>query len=111
MQAADRLGNIESETMGKQAIKLKILGKPYAFTIDSEKEELYRLAEREVNNNLISIRQKNIQGWTEVDYLGMTALKFAIENVDMKQHREVKSDELKELEALGAEIDAYLNKI
>lgn len=111
MQAADRLGNIESETMGKQAIKLKILGKPYAFTIDSEKEELYRLAEREVNNNLISIRQKNIQGWTEVDYLGMTALKFAIENVDMKQHREVKSDELRELEAFGAEIDAYLNKI
>ena len=89
--------------MGKQAIKLKILGKPYSFSIDSEKEELYRLAEREVNNNLVSIRQKNIQGWSEVDYLGMTALKFAIENLDMRQNRELKSDELKAVEALDAE--------
>lgn len=97
--------------MGKQAIKLKILGKPYSFSIDSEKEELYRLAEREVNNNLVSIRQKNIQGWSEVDYLGMTAFKFAIENLDMRQNRELKSDELKAVEALDAEIDAYLNTI
>lgn len=97
--------------MGKQAIKLKIMGKPYSFNIDSEKEELYRLAEREVNNNLVSIRQKNIQGWSEVDYLGMTALKFAIENVDMRQNRDVKSEELKTLETLDAEIDAYLNTI
>lgn len=97
--------------MGKQAIKLKILGKPYSFNIDSDKEELYRLAEREMNNNLVSIRQKNIQGWSETDYLGMTALKFAIENVDMRQNREVKSEELRTLETLDAEIDAYLNTI
>lgn len=97
--------------MAKQAIKLKIMGKPYAFNIDSEKEELYRLAEREVNNNLVSIRQKNIQGWAETDYLGMTALKFAIENVDMRQSRDVGSEELKTLAQLDAEIDAYLNTI
>lgn len=111
--ASDRgiSGGEQERTMGKQAIKLKILGKPYSFNIDSEKEELYRLAEREVNNNLVSIRQKNIQGWSEVDYLGMTALKFAIENVDMRQNRDVKSDELKTLEALEAEIDDYLHKI
>lgn len=87
------------------------MGKPYAFNIDSEKEELYRLAEREVNNNLVSIRQKNIQGWVETDYLGMTALKFAIENVDMRQSRDVGSEELKTLAQLDAEIDAYLNTI
>lgn len=97
--------------MGKQAIKLKILGKPYAFSIDSEKEELYRLAERQVNENLVSIRRKNIEGWTDTDYLGMTALKFAIENVDMRQSREVGSEDLKTLAGLDAEIDAYLNTI
>lgn len=101
----------QRRAMGKQAIKLKILGKPYSFNIDSDKEELYRLAEREMNNNLVSIRQKNIQGWSETDYLGMTALKFAIENVDMRQNREVKSEELRTLETLDAEIDAYLNTI
>ena len=97
--------------MGKQAIKLKILGKPYSFSIDSEKAELYRLDQREVNNNLVPIRQTNIQGWAEVDYLGMTALKFAIENLDMRQNRELKSDEFKPVEAHDAEIDAYLNTI
>ncbi|MEG0498645.1 MAG: cell division protein ZapA [Alistipes sp.] len=97
--------------MGKQAIKLKIMGKPYGFTIDSEKEELYRLAEREVNNNLISIQQQNIKNWVEVDYLGMTALKFAIENVNLRQSRNVSSDELKSIEQIDAEINSYLNTI
>lgn len=97
--------------MGKQAITLKIMGKPYGFTIDSEKEELYRLAERQVNDSLAVVRRSNIPGWNEVDYLGMTALRFAIDNVEMRQHREVKSDELKELEALDAEIDAYLHTL
>ena len=40
------------------------MGKPYAFNIDSEKEEMYRLAEREVNDNLVKIRQEKIQGGT-----------------------------------------------
>lgn len=87
------------------------MGKPYGFTIDSEKEELYRLAEREVNNNLISIQQQNIKNWVEVDYLGMTALKFAIENVNLRQSRNVSSDELKSIEQIDAEINSYLNTI
>ncbi len=51
-----------AEAMGKQAIKLRIMGKPYAFNIDSEKEEMYRLAEREVNDNLVKIRQEEDTG-------------------------------------------------
>ena len=38
--------------MAKQAITLKIAGKSYPFNIESGKEEMYRLAEREVNSYL-----------------------------------------------------------
>ena len=58
--------------MGKQAIKLRIMGKPYAFNIDSEKEEMYRLAEREVNDNLVKIRQEKIQD--EMTYPGQVKI-------------------------------------
>ena len=78
--------------MAKQAITLKIAGKSYPFNIESGKEEMYRLAEREVNS-----------------YLAMTALKFAIANVGMRQSREVDDEDLRQLEKIGTEIDAYLN--
>lgn len=95
--------------MAQQAIKLKIAGKSYSFKIESEKEELYRLAEREVNNYVASIKQNNFQGWTDQDYLVMAALKFAITTTDMRQSREVSDDERKRLERLSNEIDIYLN--
>ena len=47
--------------MAKQAITLKIAGKSYPFNIESGKEEIYRLAEREVNNYLALIKQQNIK--------------------------------------------------
>lgn len=96
--------------MAKQSIKLKIANKPYSFSIESEKEELYRLAEREVNAYVTSIKQNNFQGWDDLDYLGMAALKFAIANAELRQSREVGSEELKSIERLTAEIDAYLSR-
>lgn len=96
--------------MAKQSIKLKIANKSYSFSIESEKEELYRLAEREVNAYVASIRQNNFQGWNEIDYLGMAALKFAIANAELRQSREVGSEELKSIEQLSTEIDKYLSR-
>ena len=49
--------------MAKQAITLKIAGKSYPFNIESGKEEMYRLAEREVNSYLALIKQQNIKNW------------------------------------------------
>ena len=95
--------------MAKQAITLKIAGKSYPFNIESGKEEMYRLAEREVNNYLALIKQQNIKNWNDQDYLSMTALKFAIANVSMRQSREVDNEDLRQLEKIGTEIDAYLN--
>ena len=51
--------------MAKQAITLKIAGKSYPFNIESGKEEVYRLAEREVNNYLALIKQQNIKNWND----------------------------------------------
>lgn len=103
----------ESETrkMAKQAITLKIAGKRYPFNIESGKEEVYRLAEREVNSYIALIKQQNIKGWNEQDYLAMAALKFAIANVGMRQNRELDNEDLEQLEKIGSEIDAYLNTL
>ena len=85
--------------MAKQAITLKIAGKSYPFQIESGKEEMYRLAEREVNQYLALIKQQNIRNWTDQDYLSMAALKFAIANVGMRQSRELDNEDLRRLEA------------
>ena len=49
--------------MAQQAITLKLAGKSYSLNIDSEKEEMYRLAEREVNSydRLSAKRKQNLQ--------------------------------------------------
>ena len=94
--------------MAQQAITLKIAGKSYSLNIESEKEEVYRLAEREVNNYLAA---NNFKNWTDQDYLSMAALKFAIANVDMRQSRELGDEDLKHLGRLGEELDAYLNTL
>ena len=68
-----------------------------------------QVAEREVNSYLTLIKQQNIRNWTDQDYLSMTALKFAIANVGMRQSRELDSEDLRRLEAIGEEIDSCLN--
>ncbi len=96
--------------MAKQSIKLKIANKPYSFSIESEKEELYRLAEREVNSYIASIKQNNFQGWTDVDYLGMAVLKFAIAHAELRQSREIGDEDLQRLSRLEKEVDDYLSQ-
>lgn len=95
--------------MAQQAITLRIAGKSYPLNIESGKEEVYRLAEREVNAYLAQIKQNNFRSWTDQDYVAMAALKFAIANVALRQSREVGGEELRRLEALADEIDTYLN--
>lgn len=97
--------------MAKQAITLKIAGINIPLTIDSEKEEVYRLAEREVNGYLASIKQRNIQDWTDRHYLSLTALRFAINSVNQRRLHETDDDDLRQLEALSTEIDTYLNTL
>lgn len=97
--------------MAQQAITLKLAGKSFSLNIESEKEEIYRLAEREVNNYLAAIKKNNFRNWTDQDYLSMAALKFAIAGIDMRQSREVGNEALVELQKLDNEIDTYLNTL
>ena len=103
--------NEKKKMSKKQAITLKIAGKSYPFNIESGKEEVYRLAEREVNSYLVLIKQQNIKGWGDQDYLAMAALKFAIANVAMRQSREVDNEDLNKLEKIGTEIDTHLTTL
>lgn len=95
--------------MAKQAITLKIADKSYPFTIESGKEEVYRLAEREVNDYLALIMKQKIRSWTTQDYLAMAALKFAIADIKTRFDRLPDTDDLSRLERLDEELDACLN--
>ena len=98
-----------AESDGQTGDNAQNSGQDHPFTIESGKEEAYRLAEREVNNYLALIKQQKIRNWSEQDYLAMAALKFAIANVKTRLDREPDADDLGRLERLDDELDAYLN--
>ena len=81
----------------QQAIKLKIAGKSYSFTLKheaneeqslAEKEELYRLAEREVNAYVTRFEKAKYEGFSTQDCLAMAALQLAISSVSLARSRE-----------------------
>ena len=51
----------------KLNIKLNIAGNPYNMTIDARNEEIYRLAAREVNNELVKAQQMRVDGFNVQD--------------------------------------------
>ena len=95
--------------MAKQAITLKIAGKNYPFTIESGKEEAYRLAERETSKSLADIMTTRVVDWDEADYLAMAVLTFAIDTIDLRRSRAVGGEELQRLAALDEELGTYLD--
>ena len=95
--------------MAQQAITINIAGVSIPLTIESGKEEVYRLAEREVSKYFKEIRTNNLQGWTDRHYLVMAALHFAIDSVRQRRRSEIDSDDLRKLDELSTEIDTYLN--
>ncbi|MFR9503391.1 MAG: cell division protein ZapA [Rikenellaceae bacterium] len=97
--------------MGKQAINLVLAGGNYAFTIDSEAEEVYRLAEREVNRLTAEFQQHNIKEFSVKDYLAMAALKLAIVNINSKREGSLLQEDIDALSSIKEQIDSYLNEI
>ncbi len=97
--------------MGKQAINLVLGGSNYSFTIDSEAEEVYRLAEKEVNSYVSEFQKHNIREFTVKDYLAMTALKLAIVNINTKRSGELSREDMAQLTQLSEQIDGYMNSL
>lgn len=95
----------------EQKITLKVARKPYSLNIPSEKEEVYRLAEREVNAYISKWEKifgdnSNIQ-----DCLALTALQFCINNISITRESELSSEDLEALDALSQRMDKHLNRI
>ncbi len=97
--------------MAKQAINLILAGNSYSFTIDSEAEEVYRLAEREVNGYVAEFQRHNIKEFTVKDYLAMTALKLAIVNINAKREGSLQKEDIEALSSIKEQIDSYLNSL
>lgn len=94
----------------KLDIKLKIAGKSYSMRIEPHKEEIYRLAEREVNRYVTKYEQAHLDGYGVGDYLAIVALQLAVSNIRLSQSREIGSEELKRLAELAKEVGAHLDK-
>ncbi|MFI3263825.1 MAG: cell division protein ZapA [Rikenellaceae bacterium] len=95
--------------MGKQSINLVLAGRNYSFAIDSEAEEIYRLAEREVNYLTSEFQQHNIKEFTDRDYLAMAALKLAIVNINARREVTLQQEDVEALATIKEQIDSYLN--
>ena len=94
--------------MAKQNITVKIIGKPYPLAIDGEKEELYRLAEREINAYVTRIEQAHFKGFSKEDCLAMAAFQIAVAKLALAQSGD---EEVKTLAALGGELESYLDAL
>ena len=97
--------------MAKQKINLRVADKPYSLTIDSDKEEVYRLAEREVNANLANLQKTFGDNFDIKDCLAITALQLSINNIAITRQNELESDDMKALDALSRRLDKHLNRL
>jgi cell division protein ZapA len=97
--------------MAKQKIHLKVGGKPYQMNIDSDKEEIYRLAEREVNSTIVKLQNVFGESFSLQDCLAITALQLSINNITLTKQNELGSEDLEALDALSQRLDKHLNKI
>ena len=96
--------------MAKQKINLKVAGKAYSLTIDSEKEEVYRLAEREVNANVGKLQKTFGESFSVQDCLAITALQLGINNIALTRENNLADDDLAALDALSQKLDKHLNQ-
>ncbi len=97
--------------MGKQSINLMLAGRNYPFAIESEAEEIYRLAEREVNYLVSEFQQHNIKEFADRDYLAMAALKLAIVNINAKREGSLQREDVEALQTIKEQLDSYLNEL
>ena len=97
--------------MAKQKISLKVGGKAYQMTIESDKEEIYRLAEREVNGAIGKLQKAFGENFTMQDCLAIAALQCSINNITISKQNELGDEDLQALDELSKRLDQHLNRI
>lgn len=95
----------------KITVRLTLAGKSYPLGLDPEKEEMYRRAEQEVNEYFAKMKKQKFKNFEDADYMALTALKFAIDKVEMTRNREVTDADMKSLQRIDAMLDDYLNSL
>ena len=92
----------------KLNIRLNIAGKSYPLSIEREKEEKYRRAEKEINDLVTKFRSR-FRAESE-DYLAMAALQIALANVEMEMSRSL-GDDIDSLVEIEHKLDQYLTSV
>lgn len=92
----------------KLNIKLNIAGKSYPLSIEREKEEKYRRAEKEINELVTKFRSR-FRAESE-DYLAMAALQISLANVELEMSRSL-GDDIDALVDIDRELDEYLSSL
>ncbi len=92
----------------KLNIKLNIAGKSYPLSIEREKEEKYRRAEKEINDLVTKFRSR-FRAESE-DYLAMAALQISLANVELEMSRSL-GDDIDALVDIDRELDTYLSSL
>lgn len=95
----------------KISMRLSIDGKQYPVSAAPEKEEVYRRAATEINAYINRLRSKHQSSLNERDCLALTALKFAIDKIDLMRNREVGDEDMQALKNLDRRLDQYLNSL
>ena len=96
-----------------QAIQLKIAGKPYKLRLkvsELEKEEIYRMAEREINA-ILNQYKHTFEGFNDQDCLAMAGLSLCINNIAIARQSEMDSEDMKALDELSQRLDKHLNRL
>lgn len=94
----------------KRAITITIAGKEYPFVIEPSKSELFKLAERRVNNTILKLEKRGIADYSRSDLVALAALDLALTNTKLRQQTEVESEDIARLNELNQKIDMCLNK-
>ncbi len=94
----------------KSTIVVTISGKEYLFTVERSKQEIFKLAERKVNNAVLKLEKRGIADYSKSDLLALAALDMALSNIKLRQQTEVESEELERLKELDKRVDEYINK-
>ena len=83
----------------------------YQMNIESDKEEVYRLAEREVNTSVNRWKKAFGDNFSTQDCLATTALLFSINNITAARQNQMEDEDMKALDALSQRLDKHLNRI
>ena len=97
--------------MSKLSITLAIAGKKYPLTIDQEREEEYRQAEREVNLRFSQIKEARFEGFQDKDNLALAALQISLDYIKSRVSRSLDDGDIERLKKLDGRLDDCLNRL